>query len=251
MQALEASLKRLGTEYVDLYWVHIWDAFTPVDEVVRALDDIVSSGKVLYVGISDTPAWIVSQAVTLADLRGWTRFAGLQVPYSLIERTVERDLLPMARALDLSVTTWAPLGGGLLTGLYGTDRLRPDGTRIATSGQHGESKLSARNLAIADAVNAVAGERGATSTQTAIGWVRAQQHRGVVIPIVGARTREQIEDSLGALDVELSAGQLERLDEAGRIELGFPHDFGGASLAYGETFELIDDHRGLVAPGVS
>jgi aryl-alcohol dehydrogenase-like predicted oxidoreductase len=249
VQSLDASLKRLGTDYIDLYWVHIWDAFTPVEEVVRALDDVVRSGKVLYVGISDTPAWIVSQAVTLADLRGWTRFAGLQVPYSLVERSAERELLPMARALDLSVTTWAPLGGGLLTGRYGTDQARPEGTRLAgIGGWHAERVLSERNLAIADAVNWVAAKRGATATQVAIGWVRAQQQRSIVIPILGARTREQIEDNIGALDIELSEGELARLDEASRIELGFPHDFGGARLAYGETFELIDDHRGLVGP---
>jgi aryl-alcohol dehydrogenase-like predicted oxidoreductase len=112
VQALDASLKRLGTDYIDVYWLHVWDAFTPVEEVVRTLDDAVSAGKVLYVGISDTPAWLVSQAVILADLRGWTRFAGLQVPYSLVERAVERDLLPMAQALELAVTTWEPLGGG-------------------------------------------------------------------------------------------------------------------------------------------
>ncbi len=249
VQALETSLKRLGTDYIDVYWVHIWDAFTPVEEVVRALDDMVRSGKVLYVGISDTPAWLVSQAVTLADLRGWTRFAGLQVPYSLVERSVERDLLPMARALDLSVTSWAPLGGGLLTGRYGTDRARPEEGRLAgIGGRHAEQVLSERNLAIADVVNEVAAERSVTPTQVAIAWVRAQQQRSVVIPIVGARTREQIEDNIGALDVELSEAELQRLDEVSRIELGFPNDFGGARLAYGETFELIDDHRGLVDP---
>jgi len=249
VQALETSLKRLGTDYIDVYWVHIWDAFTPVEEVVRALDDMVRSGKVLYVGISDTPAWLVSQAVTLADLRGWTRFAGLQVPYSLIERSIERDLLPMARALDLAVTTWSPLGGGLLTGRYGTDRARPEEGRLAgIGGRHAEQVLSERNLAIADVVNEVAAERSVTPTQVAIAWVRAQQQRSVVIPIVGARTREQIEDNIGALDVELSEAELERLDEVSRIELGFPNDFGGARLAYGETFELIDDHRGLVDP---
>lgn len=171
------------------------------------------------------------------------------MPYSLIERSVERDLLPMARALDLSVTTWSPLGGGLLTGRYGTDRPRPEDTRLAgIGGRHAERVLSERNLGIADAVNEVAAERGASATQVAIGWVRAQQRRGVVIPIVGARTREQIEDNIGALDVEFSEAELERLYEASRIELGFPHDFEGARLAHGETFELIDDHRALVDP---
>lgn len=249
-RSLDESLRRLGTDYIDLYWVHIWDAFTPVEEVVRALDDAVRAGKILYVGISDTPAWIVSRAVTLADERNLERFAALQVPYSLVERTVERDLLPMARALDLAVTTWAPLGGGLLTGRYGTDRARPEDTRLAgIGGRHEENALSVRNLAIADAVNEVATERGATATQVAIAWVLAQRrHRGVVIPILGVRTEAQVRDNLGALDVELTEEDLGRLDAASQVRPGFPHDFGGARLAYGETFELIDDHRGLVDP---
>jgi aryl-alcohol dehydrogenase-like predicted oxidoreductase len=239
VQSLGASLRRLGTEYIDLLWVHIWDAFTPVDEVVRALDDVVSAGKVLYVGISDTPAWIVSQAVTLADLHGWTRFAGLQVPYSLVERSVERELLPMAQALELTVAAWSPLGGGLLTGRYGSDRDRPDDTRIAAFGE----QLSARNLAVADAVNAVAAERGASSAQVAIAWVRAQQARGVIVPILGVRRLEQLQDNLGALELTLAAEELARLEEVSRIELGFPHDFGGGRLAYGDTRPLIDNHR--------
>lgn len=125
VQSLEASLKRLGTDYVDIYWLHIWDAFTPVDEVLRAFDDVVRAGKVRYVGVSDTPAWQVAHAIAIAELRGWSRFAGLQIPYSLMQRTVERDLLPMARALDVAVTTWEPLGGGVLTGSYGTGRHLP------------------------------------------------------------------------------------------------------------------------------
>jgi aryl-alcohol dehydrogenase-like predicted oxidoreductase len=241
MRAIDESLERLGTDYIDVYWLHVWDAFTPVDEVVEALHDLVRSGKVLYAGISDTPAWVVSQAVTLADLRGWTRFAGLQVPYSLLWRDVERDLLPMAHALDLAVTTWEPLGSGLLTGRYGTDREAPEGTRITTT-QY-ERLLTDRNLAIADTVNEVAAERGASSAQVAIAWVRAQQQRAVIIPIVGARSRAHIEDSLGAVDVELSDEELERLDEVSRIELGFPHDFEGRAFAHGATFDLVDDHR--------
>jgi aryl-alcohol dehydrogenase-like predicted oxidoreductase len=241
MRAIDESLERLRTDYLDVYWLHVWDAFTPVDEVVQTLDDLVRSGKVLYAGISDTPAWVVSQAVTLADLRGWTRFAGLQVPYSLLWRDVERDLLPMAHALDLAVTTWEPLGSGLLTGRYGTDREAPEGTRITTT-QY-ERLLTDRNLAIADTVNEVVAERGASSAQVAIAWVRAQQQRAVIIPIVGARSRTHIEDSLGAVDVELSDEELERLDEVSRIELGFPHDFEGRAFAHGATFDLVDDHR--------
>jgi len=244
VQALDASLKRLGTDYVDVYWVHIWDPHTPAEELVRALDDVVRAGKVLYVGISDTPAWIVSQAIVLADLRGWTRFAGLQVPYSLVERTVERELLPMARGLDLTVTAWGPLGGGLLTGRYGTDRDRPDDTRIAATGAYGERQLTERRLAIADAVNAVAAERGASPSQLAIAWVRSQHARGVIVPIVGARRRSQIEDNLGALAIELTVDELDRLDRVTSIELGFPHDFGaGARLVDGDSGSLIDDRR--------
>lgn len=242
VQALHGSLERLGTDYIDVYWVHCRDEFTPIEEMVRALDDLVSSGTVLYAGISDTPAWQVSQAVTLADLRGWTRFAGLQVPYGLIERTVERDLLPMARSLELTVTAWSPLGDGLLTGRYGTGRPLPEGTRIAGVGA--SHRLTERNLAIADAVNDIAAARGASAAQVAIAWILAQQQRAAIIPIVGARTPAQFKDNLGALSVDLSEAELVRLDEASRIELGFPHDFGGMALAYGQTFDLIDGrHR--------
>jgi aryl-alcohol dehydrogenase-like predicted oxidoreductase len=244
-RSLDASLKSLRTDYIDVYWVHVWDVFTPVEEVVRALDDAVTAGKVLYVGVSDTPAWLVSRAVTLADLHGWTRFAGLQVPYSLIWRDVERDLLPMAQALDLAATTWEPLGGGLLTGRYGNDRSFPNDTRVATT-EYGRRVLTDRNIAIADVVNSIAAEHGSSPAQVAIAWVRAQQKRGVVIPIVGARRREQIEDTLRAVDVELTASELESLDAVSRIELGFPHDFVGRRYAYGDTFDLVDHHRGDV-----
>ena len=152
--------------------------------------------------------------------------------------------------MDLAVTIWAPLGGGLLTGRYGTDRERPEDTRLAgIGGRHEENTLSRRNLAIDDAVNAVAAERGVGATQVAIAWVLAQRRRrGVLIPIVGARTEAQLRDNLGALEVGLIADELGWLDEASRIEPGFPHDFGGARLAYGETLDLIDDHRALVEP---
>ena len=240
VQALDASLERLGCDYIDVYWVHIWDPLTPVDEVLRCLDDAVRAGKVLYTGISDTPAWIVSRAVAIAEERRWSRFAGLQVPYSLVERTVERELLPMARQLDLGVTTWSPLADGLLSGRYGSDRAQPAESRIANVAGY---RLSERNLAIADALNAVAARRGATSAQTAIAWIRSRQAGAVVIPIVGARTPAQIEENLAALSLELSADDLERLERASAIELGFPHDFGATRLAYGDTRELIDDHR--------
>ena len=240
VQSLEASLRRLGTHFPGPVLGPHLGCLHPVEEVVGALDDVVRAGKVLYVGISDAPAWIVAQAVTLADLRGWSRFAGLQVPYSLIERSVEGGLLPMARALELTVTAWSPLGGGLLSGRYGSDRQQPGDTRVAAVGQSG---LTDRNLAIADVVNAVAAERGVSAAQVAIAWVRAQQARAVIVPMLGARRREQLEDNLGALGLELTAEELARLEEVSRIQLGFPHDFGADRLAYGTTRPLIDSHR--------
>lgn len=193
----------------------------------------------LYVGISDAPAWLVAQAVTLADERDWTRFAALQIPYSLVERSVERELLPMARQLELAVTTWSPLADGLLTGRYGSDRPQPEDSRVAGVASY---RLSARNLAVADCLNEVAAARGATAAQTALAWIRAQR-RGVLIPILGARTPAQFEENLASLELELAPDELERLDEASRVELGFPHDFGATRLAYGDTRDLIDDHR--------
>src|SRR6202040_1101608 len=130
VQAVEASLKRLKTDYIDLYWLHIWDQITPIGEVMRAFDDLVRQGKILYAGVSDIPAWVVAKANTLADLRGWTRFVGLQIEYSLIERTPERDLLPMAADLGLGVTAWSPLAGGILTG----KQFEPGGTTDSRQG---------------------------------------------------------------------------------------------------------------------
>ena len=220
-QALEGSLKRLNTDYVDLYWVHAWDFLTPVEEVMRALDDMVRLGKVLYAGVSDTPAWIVSQANTLAGLRGWTPFTALQVEYSLVERTPERDLLPMARAFGMAVTPWSPLGGGVLSGKYNTaaeEEGDPSRLRIFL-----QSKVSERNLRIAAVVVDVAREAGRSASQVALAWLRAQP--GAVIPIIGARKFDQLVDNLACLDLVLSAEQMARLDEVSRIDLGFPHDF--------------------------
>ena len=245
VQALDASLRRLGIDYVDVYWVHIWDAMTPLDELMRALDDMVRAGKVLYLGISDAPAWVVARANTLAEARGWTPFSALQCPYSLVERSVERELLPMARALDLAFTAWGCLGSGVLTGKYNRDRAGGGG-RIESTGM--ESARSEHNLAIAAEVVAVASEIGATPSQVALSWVRQQP--GVVIPVVGASKAHQLVDNLGALDVVLDVGQLERLDQASAIELGFPHDFSRAvsTLTYGAAAELIDDHRHQAPP---
>ena len=235
-QSLEASLKRLGTDRVDLFWLHAWDFMTPVEEVMRALDDLVRAGKVLYIGISDTPAWVVSQANMLADLRGWTRFVALQVQYSLIERSVERDLLPMARALDIAVTPWGALGSGILSGKY---------NQGGSGRMGGEADIPEHKLKIAQAVGKLAEEVGHTSSQVALSWVRQQP--GVVIPILGARTVDQIDDNLKCLDCTLTADQLAYLSDAAKIDLGFPHDFLASDMVRGLVTagmnEQIDNHH--------
>jgi aryl-alcohol dehydrogenase-like predicted oxidoreductase len=239
LRACEASLERLGTDYIDLYWVHAWDYTTRTEEVMRGLDDLVSSGKVLYVGISDTPAWIVSRANAIAEFRGWSPFVGLQLRYSLIDRTAEADLLPMARALDLAVTPWSVLGAGVLTGKYSRGN-QPDEGRA----REGAAKRE-RNLDIAEAVVEVAEQIGCPPSQVAIAWVR--QQAGVVIPLIGARNLAQLNVNLGALDVRLDADQLALLDEVSRTDLGFPHNFLSdpniLDIVSGGTWEDIDNHR--------
>jgi aryl-alcohol dehydrogenase-like predicted oxidoreductase len=180
----------------------------------------------------------------LADLRGWSRFVGLQIPYSLIERTPERDLLPMARALDIAVTTWGGLGGGVLTGKYEKGKPGPEGGRLTDSPWF-ERMLTDRNFAIAQAVKDVAEALGCTASQAAIAWVLAQRRRAGIIPIVGARTLAQIQDNLGALPVALPDAARARLDEASAIPPGFPHDFllETRPFVFGETFAQIDNHR--------
>ena len=238
VQTVEASLRRLRTDYVDLLWLHMWDGLTPVEEVVRALDDLVSAGKVLYVGLSDTPAWVVSRAVTMAELTGRARPVALQHPYSLADRDAENELLPMAHEIELAVTTWGVLEGGALTGKYLADSDEP--RRYDGVGE--------RVNAIAREVIAVADELGATAGQVATAWVLAQPWP--IIPILGARTEPQLRENLGALDVELTDTHLDRLGEASGFRLGFPRSFLESdhvrSLIFGDTYELIDDHRRTV-----
>ena len=221
--AVEASMKRLQTDYIDLMWVHAWDDLTPYEETLRALDDLVRAGKVLYIGVSDTPAWVVSASNVLAELRGWTSYVGLQIEYSLLQRTPERDLLPMADHFGLSVLAWAPLGGGVLTGKYTRDPKQASTDSLRKQGNVSRGRTSERKLSIARTVDAIADELGASSAQVAAAWVSAQGYR--YIPIVGARKLSQIEDSLGAASVKLDADQLARLAEVSKVRLGFPHDF--------------------------
>jgi len=243
VQALEGSLRRLGTDYVDLYWVHLWDPMTPMEETLRALDDVVRAGKVLYVGISDAPAWVVACMNTLAQFRDWSAFAAIQTQYSLVERTSERELLPMAKALDLAVTAWGPLGGGVLTGKF-QGGVKPEGARLS-EGPFAPMFVNERNLLIAEAAAQVAREVGGSPSQVALAWLRQQQHRGVVIPILGARTCEQLQDNLACLDLQLTQEHLDRLDLASAITLGFPHDFADAmrSTVLGKAVDGVVDHR--------
>lgn len=242
VRSVEASLERLQTDYIDLLYLHAWDFTTPVEEILRALDDLVRAGKVVYVAISDAPAWQVSRMQAIADLRGWSPLVALQIEYSLIERTVERDLIPMAREMGLGVIPWSPLGSGVLTGKYTRADLDIGGGAASAAGTRkniaaGNGSLTERGLAIADVVKSVAAETGTTPSQVAIAWTLLNP--AVTAPIIGARTMAHLEDNLGALDVVLSDEQLARLEQASAVELGFPHEFLTRpltrSVMFGET----------------
>lgn len=211
MRSVEGSLQRLGTDHIDLLYVHMWDYTTHTEEVMRGLDDLVRAGKVLYAGVSDAPAWVVARAQTIAQLRGWTPFSVLQIEYSLAERTVERDLIPMAHALGLSVAPWSPLAGGILSGKY------KEGDTASNRG----FPIPPRSLKIAGELGKIADEIGCSSSQLALKWLVDQN----TIPILGARKIEQFEDNLKCLDVTISPEHHARLNESSTIELGFPHDF--------------------------
>ncbi|MGH8902313.1 MAG: aldo/keto reductase [Egibacteraceae bacterium] len=243
VHALDASLTRLGTDYIDVYWLHAWDYLTPVEEVMRALDDQVRAGKILYVGVSDTPAWVVSRANMLAELRGWTSFVGLQIQYNLVERTVERDLIPMARALDLAVTAWGPLGSGLLSGKYTRGGDGAEGRLSLMGGVEGAGE---QKLVVAETLHDVADELQAPPAAVAIAWLLHQPD--VTIPIIGARRLDQLQQNLGAVDLTIPPKQLAQLDAASRVDLGFPHallhDAAMRDVLHGNIAHLIDDHRG-------
>jgi aryl-alcohol dehydrogenase-like predicted oxidoreductase len=234
VQSVEASLKRLQTDYIDLYWVHIWDGLTPVEEVMRGLDDLVRQGKVLYAGISDAPAWWIAQANTIAQLRGWSPFVGLQIEYSLTERTVEQELIPMAKALNIGVTAWSPLAGGVLSGKYqGAAGAGPGAEpgRMSSEMMKGFLPEQQRTERVVTAVKAVAGEVGRSMAQVALAWLR---YRDVpVIPIIGARKLSQLQDNLASLELKLSAEQVKKLDQASKIELGFPESMYAKELVRG------------------
>ncbi|MES2898969.1 MAG: aldo/keto reductase [Pseudomonadota bacterium] len=219
MRSVEASLKRLDTDFIDVLWVHGWDTLTPVDEMMRGLDDLVRHGKVQYVGISNAPAWLVAQANTMAELRNWTRFVGLQVEYNLLERDVEHELLPMARALGLGVLAYSPLASGILSGKYNSQA--DTGARRLDINTF-MAAVDQRALSVASAVVVMARELGRTPSQVALAWLRAQ---ACVIPIIGARTPAQLQDNLACLDLALTVEQVEELSAASVKRTPYPHRF--------------------------
>ena len=238
VQALEASLRRLRTDHVDVLWLHAWDYLTPPEEVMRSLDDQVRLGKVLYLGISDTPAWVVAQLQTLAAVRGWSPFAGLQIEYSLVQREVERELIPMARGLGLGVMAWGPLGAGVLSGKYATGSPAGQAKEAQEAQERRLPDPDPARLAIARTVADVARELDLSSAVVALAWLRAQ---GGVIPILGARTAQQLADNLACLDAELPPAAMARLDQASHVVRGFPHDFlGGADYIFGGMSDRLE-----------
>jgi aryl-alcohol dehydrogenase-like predicted oxidoreductase len=214
--SVEASLKRLKTDRIDLYWAHVSDGVTPIEEIVRGFDDLARAGKILYAGLSDFPAWRVARAATIAELRGVTPIAGLQVEHSLVERTTEQELLPAGQALGLGVVAWSPLGGGVLTGKY---RQGEKGRREGFGGRVFQEENSSHRTAILDTLISVAKDAGVTPAEIAIAWVAAKGS----LPIIGPRTLPQLENNLAAAKITLSPEQIARLDEVSAIPAVFPH----------------------------
>ena len=238
--ACENSLRRLQTGYIDLYWMHFWDHFTPIEETMRALDDLVASGKVRYIGFSDTPAWKVAQAQTTAVLKGWTPLIALQLEYSLLERTIEGELIPAALELGLGVTPWSPLRSGLLTGKYTRESVK---TATPGRGVFVSRGFTEEAFKVLDVLTKVASEAGTTVARAALAWV--VQRPAVASTIIGARTMEQLEDNLGAGEVKLTAEQIKELSEVSQPKLNFPHEFLERVQAFGYNGSTID---GQVAP---
>jgi aryl-alcohol dehydrogenase-like predicted oxidoreductase len=241
INSLEHSLRRLKTDYVDILYLHAWDFTTPIEEILKTLDTLVQSGKVLYIGISDTPAWIVAQANTIAAFRGWESFIALQIEYSLIERTPERDLLPMAKAFEMGVLAWGALGSGLLTGKYNKTNLNHSNYRL----KEGSRRFNEKNWSIAEAVVAVAFELGCKPSHVALNWIRKSSPQ--IIPIIGARNSSQVLDNITALQNELPDEFYQQLNEKSQIELGFPHDFlqsdNVKQVIFGGTYDLLETFR--------
>ncbi|MFY2561993.1 aldo/keto reductase [Corallococcus terminator] len=217
ISACDNSLRRLQTDYIDLYWLHNWDIHTPIEETMAALEELVRAGKVRYLGVSDTPAWKIAQANVMAHFRGWSSFVGLQIEYSLLERSVEQELVPMALELGLGITPWSPLKSGALSGKYTRANA---GKQKGDRGAFIESYLNEKTYTLVDALEVIARENETSVARVALAWVRAQP--GVSSTIIGARRLSQLEDNVGALEVKLTAEQLGRLDTLTKPTFGFP-----------------------------
>jgi aryl-alcohol dehydrogenase-like predicted oxidoreductase len=257
VRSVEGSLKRLGTDYIDLLWIHIYDYTTPVEEVMRALDDLVRQGKVLYVGASNFPAWWIARANTLADAHGWSPFIATQLEWAITERSCEPEFLPMAAELDLGLVAWSPLGGGVVTGKYNSAPAKPDELRRLAP--HVDPKIESfwheatrRNLKIMEQVNAIAREIGRPAVQVAIRWLLQQKVVGV--PVISARTLAQLQENLGALEFTLSDAVLARLDEASLPAIASPLPWAGPypypMLEYGSPALPNFFSRALLSGGV-
>lgn len=234
-RSVENSLRRLDTDYIDLLYLHMWDFTTPVEEVLRGVDDLIRQGKVLYFAFSDTPAWVVSYAIAKAEDFGWSRPQGIQIPYSVLGRSVERDVLPMARQHGLSILPWGILDGGTLTGKYSQPSAEP----------RRESEASERELKAGEIIKTIAQAVGRSPAQVAINWVRQQP--GNIIPILGARRESQMVDNLACLEFTLSPEQMTALDAIADFQMGFPNSFLHSGhvrgLIFGDTFGRLDQKR--------
>jgi len=220
--ACENSLRRLQTDYIDLYWLHMWDANTPIEETMAALEDLVRAGKVRYLGVSDTPAWKIAEANLIARFRGWSAFVGLQIEYSLLERTVEQELVPMASEFGLGITPWSPLKGGVLSGKY--TRVN-GGQNNADRGAMVDAFLNEKTYKVIDELEIIAKAHETNVASVALAWVHAQA--AVSSVIIGARRLSQLDDNVRAVDVNLSADELARLDALTKPRFGFPHSMLG------------------------
>ncbi|MBR9906152.1 MAG: aldo/keto reductase, partial [Gammaproteobacteria bacterium] len=225
VRSVEDSLTRLGSDYIDLLYLHAWDFTTPVEEILRAMDDLVAAGKVVYLGLSDIPAWQASRMQAIADLRGWSPMVAMQLEYNLIERSVEGDLVPMAREMGMGIIPWSPLASGLLTGKYKRAELAPEnvvsGSRAAIVTEAGP--VPERSFRIIDEVKQVATEQNTSPATVALAWLLTRP--GMAAPLIGARSISQLEANLAALELELTGDQLARLDEVSAVPLGFPHEY--------------------------
>jgi len=248
MSACEQSLRRLRTDHIDLYWAHFWDAHTPIEETLEAMDALVRAGKVRYFGLSDHPAWVCANAATLAEQRGLPRIVAIQIEYSLLQRTVEAELISMARHFGMGVTPWGSLRGGVLSGKYSRENPPKDdgSTRVKSDSKH----LNERTFALLDALAAIAAETRATVSQVALRWVLDQP--GVTSIIIGARRLSQLQDNLGACSVILTAAHRARLDELTRVERPFPWEFLETLIRHtiqnGTTINRVPSDRWALSP---